>query len=86
MKNIYCIERWMDESEPVRDGWWGFFGIWEYYKIGKFSYVTEYEDEEEFKKELVNDIAHGGIISDVFIREVPDDYDMKYRTKLMMTM
>ena len=73
MKRIYCIERWWQDHEPCRDGWWG-MRDWETCKIGKYSFVTEYEDEEEFKKDLFADIDNCEIISEVFIKEVPDNY------------
>lgn len=72
MKKIYCIERWMNENEPVRDGW---FGGNEWWKINKFSFVQEFEDEEEFKNELVKLIDQGDIVSNVFIKEVEDGYE-----------
>ena len=47
--------------------------------MGKFSFVTEYEDEEEFKQSIVDRINNCVPITDIFIKEVPDDYDMKHK-------
>lgn len=73
MKKIYCIERWWKDTEPCRDAWWGIVD-WETCKIGKYSFVTEYEDEEKFKQDLINDINDCTVISEVFVKVVHDDY------------
>lgn len=76
MKKIYCVEEWMDEYEYVR-GW--FYDPFRTWSMGKFSFVTEYEDEEEFKQSIVDRINNCVPITDIFIKEVPDDYDMKHK-------
>ena len=72
MKKIYCVEEWMNEGEETR-GW--FLDPFRTWSIGKFSFVTEYEDEEEFKKSIVNRIDNCIPITDIFIKEVEDDYE-----------
>ena len=79
-KQIYCIETWWHEQnhlgypkESFRDG--SFWGCMETpWKIGCWDFIQEFEDEEQFKKELLNIINGGGIIGKVFIEEKPDDY------------
>lgn len=71
MKKIFCVERWLSETEPSRDGW--FYGN-EWWKIGKFSFIEEYEDEERFKETLTRMIDSGEIVSSVFIKMEPDNY------------
>lgn len=71
MKKIYCVERWMSETEPSRDGW---FYENEWWKIGKFSFVEEYDDEEQFKEAITRMIDRCEIVSRVFIKMEPKDY------------
>ena len=72
MKKIYCVEEWMSESEPVRG--WSCYDPFRLWSVGKFSFITEYEDEEEFKKSIVNRIDNCVPITNIFIKEVPDNY------------
>lgn len=83
MKKIYCIETWWKENdgypkEYFRDG--SFWGITETpWKIGCYDFIQEFDDEEKFKKELLNIINYGGIIGKVFIEEKPDNYNIAIR-------
>lgn len=79
MKKIYCIEEWSRENNGVskecfRDGtFWGC--VESPWKIGCFDFVQEFDDEEEFKNELLSIINQGGIVGKVFIKEVDDAYE-----------
>ena len=81
MKKIYCIEEWWHESdlgypkESFRDG--SFWGCIETpWKIGCFDFIQEFDNEEEFKNELLRVINQGGIIGKVFIKEESDNYNV----------
>lgn len=72
MKNIYCIEEWWLENEPIKDLFWS--NIEEPWKIGKFSFINEFDDEDEFKEYLLNIINTGGVIGKTWIKKVEDNY------------
>ena len=85
MKKIYCIEEWWHEpnrlgypKESFRDG--SFWGCMETpWKIGCYDFIQEFDDEEQFKEELIKIIDSGGIIGKVFIEEKPDNYSVAIR-------
>ena len=77
MKNIYCIEEWWLEHEPVRDLFWS--NIEEPWKLDRFSFVNEYDDEEKFKKNILNVINTCGVIGKVWIKEVDDNYKVSIK-------
>ena len=74
MKKIYCIEQWCKSNdEHFRDG--SFWGIMEEpWKRGTFEVVHEFDNEEDFKNEIINIINSCGIIGKVYIKEMPDNY------------
>ena len=74
MKKIYCIEQWCKfNDEHFRDG--SFWGIMEEpWKIGAFDVVHEFDNEEDFKNEIINIINNCGIIGKVYIKEMLDNY------------
>jgi len=44
------------------------------WKLGAFDIVHEFDNEEDFKNELLKIINSGGIIGKVYVKEMPDDY------------
>lgn len=72
MKNIYCIEEWWLENEPIKDLFWS--NIEEPWKMGRFSFINEFDDEDEFKEYLLNTINTGGVIGKTWIKKVEDNY------------
>ena len=74
MKKIYCIEEWLkSDDEHFRDG--SFWGIMEEpWKLGAFEVVHEFDNEEDFKNEIINIINSCGIIGKVYIKDMPDNY------------
>lgn len=79
MKNIYCIEKWSIEDQDIHRKYNNECEFWncieEPWKIGCWSFIEEYDNEEEFKTDLMNIINHGGIVGKVFIKEVDDAYE-----------
>jgi hypothetical protein len=73
MKKIYCVEEWWLENEPVRDLFWS--NIEEPWKLGRFSFVNEFDDEEKFKKHILSIINTCGVIGKIWIKEEPDNYN-----------
>jgi hypothetical protein len=75
MKKIYCIEQWWkSDGDHFKDG--TFWGIMEDpWKIGAFDVVHEFDNEEDFKNELLKIINNGGIIGKVYIKEMSADYE-----------
>ena len=75
MKTVYCIEQWWKEDDDhFRDGsFWGLPEDW--WKLGHFPVLYEFDDEEEFRKELKRIIDGCGIIGKVYHKEMPDDYN-----------
>lgn len=75
MKKIYCIEQWWKSGDDhLKDG--TFWGIMEDpWKIGAFDVVHEFDNEEDFKNELLKIINNDGTIGKVYIKEMPDDYE-----------
>ena len=73
MKNIYCVEEWWLENGPVRDIFWS--NIEEPWKLGRFSFVNEFDDEDKFKKHILNTIQRCGVLGKVWIKEEPDNYN-----------
>ena len=79
MKKIYCIEEWCKfEDDPIeifRDGSL-LCGCHETpWKIGCDDILHEFDSEKEFTENLLNIINKGGIISKVYIKEMPEDYN-----------
>ncbi len=74
MKKIFCIEQWLkSDDNHFKDG--TFQGIMEdSWKLGAFDIVHEFDNEEDFKNELLKIINSGGIIGKVYVKEMPDDY------------
>lgn len=77
MKNIYCVEEWWLENEPVRASFRK--NIEEPWKLGRFSFVNEFDDEEKFKKHILNIINTCGVISKIWIKEVNDNYKISIK-------
>ena len=73
MKKIYCVEEWWLENEPVRDSFWE--NIEEPWKLGRFSFVNEFDDEEKFKEHILNTIQRCGVLGKVWIKEESDNYN-----------
>ena len=73
MKKIYCVEEWWLENEPVRDSFWSI--IEEPWKLGRFSFVNEFDDEEKFKEHILSVINTCGVVGKIWIKEVNDDYE-----------
>jgi len=73
MKNIYCVEEWWLENEPVRDSFW--CNIEEPWKLGRFSFVNEFDDENKFKEYILNVVNTCGVIAKVWIKKEPDNYN-----------
>ena len=73
MKKIYCVEEWWLENEPVRDLFWSNIG--EPWKLGRFSFVNEFDDEEKFKEHILSIINTCGVIGKIWIKEEPDNYN-----------
>ena len=73
MKKIYCVEEWLkSDDEHFRDG--SFWGIMEEpWKLGTFEVVHEFDNEEDFKNEIINIINNCGIIGKIYIKEIPDN-------------
>ena len=79
MKKIYCIEQLFIETKdnlPIN-----YIDLNSKYYLSSlplpvfgYSYVTEYDDEEKFKSDLLNKMDGTCVISRVFTKEVPDDY------------
>ena len=44
------------------------------WKFGAFEVVHEFDNEEDFKNEIINIINSCGIIGKVYIKEMPDNY------------
>ena len=74
MKTIYCIEQWWkSDDDHFKDG--TFWGIMEDpWKLSAFDIVHEFDNEEDFKNELLKIINSGGIVGKVYVKEMPDDY------------
>ena len=73
MKKIYCIEQWLkSDDDHFRDG--SFCGMTETWKLGTSDIVHEFDNEEDFKNEMINIINSGGIIGKVYIKEMHDEY------------
>ena len=74
MKKIYCVEQWCKSNdEYFRVG--TFLGIMEEpWKRGTFEVVHEFDNEEDFKNEIINIINNCGIIGKVYIKEMSDNY------------
>ena len=74
MKKIYCVEQWCKSNDDhFRDG--TFWGIMEApWKLGSFDVVYEFDNEEDFKNEIINIINNCGIIGKVYIKEMSDNY------------
>lgn len=81
MKKIYCIEQWLkSDDEDFRDG--SFWGIMEEsWKRGTFAVVHEFDNEEDFKNEILNIINNCGIIGKVYIKEKPNNYRLLLHQK-----
>ena len=73
MKKIYCVEEWWLENGPVRDIFWS--NIEEPWKLGRFSFVNEFDDEEKFKEHILNVINTCGVVGKIWIKEEPDNYN-----------
>lgn len=73
MKKIYCVEEWWLENEPVRDLFWS--NIEEPWKLGRFSFVNEFDDEEKFKEHILSVINTCGVVGKIWIKEEPDNYN-----------
>lgn len=81
MKKIYCIEQWLkSDDEHFRDG--SFWGIMEEsWKRGTFAVVHEFDNEEDFKNEILNIINNCGIIGKVYIKEKSNNYRLLLHQK-----
>lgn len=79
MKKIYCVEQWWKPNdEHFRDG--TFWGIMEDpWKLGAFDVVHEFDNEEDFKNEIINIINSGGIIGKVYIKKMSNDYKVSLK-------
>ena len=44
------------------------------WKFGAFEVVHEFDNEEDFKNEIINIINNCGIIGKVYIKEMSDNY------------
>ena len=73
MKRIFCIEEQYPDAKatcvnqvelPIKDGW-------QY--LDKWPLIHEYENEEEFKEELMRMLNNNTLISRVFIRDDETD-------------
>ena len=73
MKKIYCVEEWWLENEPVRDLFWA--NIEEPWKLGRFSFVNEFDDEEKFKEHILNVVNDCGVVGKIWIKEEDDNYE-----------
>ena len=78
MKKIYCVEKWWLEDKELYNKYNNNCEFWncieEPWKIGRWSFVEEYDDEETFKNDLLNLLNRDCVISKVYIKYVPDDY------------
>ena len=80
MKKIFCIEVWIKENHGTPYNWTNvndasFWSTLECpWKLNATPIVQEYDDEEEFKTDLLNLMNNNCVIGRVFIKEVPDDY------------
>lgn len=83
MKKIYCIETWWIEEPDIHNKFNNSCEFWncieEPWKFGCWDFVEEYDDEERFKNHLLNIINTGGIISKVWIKEEPDNYNVSIK-------
>ena len=85
MKKIYCIEEWIKENDGTPCNWTNiddasFWSTLECpWKLNASPIVQEYDDEEEFKTDLLNLMNNNCVIGRVFIREVSDDYSTKVK-------
>ena len=77
MKNIYCIEEWWLEDESVKDLFWS--NIEEPWKLGRFSFINEFDNEDEFKEYILNAINTCGTIGKIWIKEVDDNYKISIK-------
>lgn len=71
MRKIYCIEHWVEDTLPYRDGDWTLGN--EPWKIGKDPITHYFSDEDAFKTALLNIINHSGVISKVYMKEITDE-------------
>lgn len=82
MKKVYCIEEWWIEPDApypknfvdIDDcSFWS--SLERPWKSHMWSFVQEFDSEDDFKNELVRIIDSGGTIGRVWIKEVADDYE-----------
>ena len=87
-KKIYCIEYVMSENNGLPKNYVNiddpsFWSCLEHpWNIGRWTYTEEYDDEEEFKNDLIHRIKNCDIITKIFIEERNVNDPPKYGHKI----